>query len=113
LGDRSERCPRRRQLHRDGPHPTADNAYRDPVPGYEGRWLAGFMPVGDTGFVVIVQSRYEAAVEPTALLRHVVVASFVGLVLFLLGWLGIQADYRWRSKRADLVGRFGRCQPGR
>jgi serine/threonine-protein kinase len=38
--------------------------YLDPVPGYGGRWLAGMAPVGDTGFVVIVQTRYEVVVEP-------------------------------------------------
>ena len=37
--------------------------YRDPVASvdeeYEGRWIAGFAPIGNTGFVVIVQQRFE------------------------------------------------------
>jgi len=31
----------------------------DPVPGIEARWLAGFAPVGETGFIIIVQTRYD------------------------------------------------------
>ena len=42
---------------------TADH-YLDPVPGFGGRWLAGMAPVGDTGFVVIIQTRYEVVLEP-------------------------------------------------
>ena len=34
-----------------------DEHHRDPVPGFEGEWLAGFAPVGCTGHVVIVQTR--------------------------------------------------------
>ena len=40
-----------------------DDAYRDPLSArdaaYAGRWLAGFAPVGNTGFVVVVQQKYE------------------------------------------------------
>ncbi len=40
-----------------------DDAYQDPFSArdaaYAGRWLAGFAPVGNTGFVVIVQQKYE------------------------------------------------------
>ncbi len=31
--------------------------YRDPVDGFDGGWLAGLAPVGETGFVVVVQTR--------------------------------------------------------
>jgi hypothetical protein len=31
--------------------------YRDPVPGFEGDWLAAMAPVGKTGFVVLVATR--------------------------------------------------------
>ncbi len=34
--------------------------HRDPVPGFEGRWLAGFARVGQTDYVVVVQTRYQA-----------------------------------------------------
>jgi len=43
------------------PHERAD--YSDPFGkkngAYQGRWLAGFAPVGNTGFIVIVQQRDE------------------------------------------------------
>lgn len=35
------------------------DAHLDPLPGFEGRWLAGFAPVGYTGYVVVVQTRAE------------------------------------------------------
>jgi serine/threonine-protein kinase len=43
-----------------------DEDYRDPVasrhPEYDGRWVAGFAPVGNTELVVGVQRRYDEAV---------------------------------------------------
>jgi eukaryotic-like serine/threonine-protein kinase len=38
--------------------------YRDPLPGFEGRWLAGIAPVGDTGLFVVVQTRYDLPLNP-------------------------------------------------
>jgi hypothetical protein len=46
--------------------PEPDRALEDDYrtdPGAGERWLAGFAPVGDTGYAVIVQTRYEAALE--------------------------------------------------
>lgn len=44
-----------------------DDNYRDPAAAvareYTGRWIAGFAPVGNTGFVVVVQQRFEDAVS--------------------------------------------------
>jgi hypothetical protein len=37
--------------------------YRDPVPGYSGSWLATIAPIGQTGFVVVVQTRHLDALE--------------------------------------------------
>jgi serine/threonine-protein kinase len=49
------------------PEQAMDADYVDPVGArdarYAGRWLAGFAPVGDTEFVVIVQQRYDDAVD--------------------------------------------------
>jgi len=39
--------------------------YRDPVPGFAGRWLAGFAVVTGTRYVVVVQSSAERALAPT------------------------------------------------
>lgn len=44
-----------------------DDNYLDPVASiakeYTGRWIAGFAPVGNTEFVVVVQQRFEDAVS--------------------------------------------------
>ncbi len=46
---------------------SPDDNYLDPVASvakeYAGRWIAGFAPVGNTGFVVVVQQRFEDAVS--------------------------------------------------
>jgi hypothetical protein len=82
----------RNQLRLPDPEPITDDAHRDPVPGFEGRWLAGFAPVGDTGFVVIVQTRYDVAVEPNARLSHRL-ALRTGVVL--LAWITLCAAGVW------------------
>jgi len=82
----------RKQLRWPDPEPITDDAHRDPVPGFEGRWLAGFAPVGDTGFVVIVQTRHDAAVEPNARLSRRL-ASRTGVVL--LAWTALCTAVVW------------------
>jgi serine/threonine-protein kinase len=54
-----------------------DNPEAYPVSAFGNRWLAGFAPVGHTGYAVVVQTRYDSALEvpQRALLR-------------LLGWSG-------------------------
>jgi hypothetical protein len=46
---------------------SPDDNYMDPVSSvakeYAGRWIAGFAPVGNTGFVVVVQQRFKDAVS--------------------------------------------------
>jgi len=49
---------------RPGPISLTEQDYRDPVAGFEGRWLAGAAPVGGTGLVVVVQTRYDDVVAP-------------------------------------------------
>jgi hypothetical protein len=93
----------RNQLRWVDPTPITDDAYRDPVPGFGGRWLAGFAPVGETGFVVIVQTRYDAAVEPNARLSRRLV-SRVGVVI--LAWGVVFSAGLWsyaRRRRARTV----------
>lgn len=52
----------RDQFHFPEPDRALEDDYHtDPRTGE--RWLAGFAPVGDTGYAVIVQTRYEAALE--------------------------------------------------
>jgi hypothetical protein len=49
--------------HLGNPEEYRDEDYQDPVAGQDGalagRWLAGFAPVGNSEFVVIVQQRYD------------------------------------------------------
>ncbi|MCI0458444.1 MAG: serine/threonine protein kinase [Gemmataceae bacterium] len=65
-----------------GADEAMDAHYEDPVAAtdreYAGRWLAGFAPVGNTEFVVIVQQRYDEVVE-----------SDQKLLLDLLLWVGV------------------------
>lgn len=46
----------------------SDDDYLDPFDGQ--RWIAGAAPVGATGYVAIVQTRWDAAVEPNVRLAH-------------------------------------------
>jgi hypothetical protein len=56
--------------------PITRDDYHDPLPEWsESRWLAAFAPVAHTGFVVIVQTRYDAWVT-------------TGLLYPLIGVLG-------------------------
>ena len=73
------------------------------MPGYEGRWLAGFAPVGDTGFIVIVQTRYDAAVQPNARLWRI--AQVGGFILMgAVIWVGL-LGYARRRRRATATSR--------
>ncbi|MDB4973896.1 MAG: Serine/threonine protein kinase PrkC, regulator of stationary phase [Myxococcaceae bacterium] len=47
------------------PRLLASAEYRDPVPGFGGRWLAGFAAVPGTPYVVVVQSSRERVLSPT------------------------------------------------
>ena len=51
---------------------------------YQGRWIAGFAPVGNTRLIVIVQQRYEEALmlDPS-LWRNLVVGSALAIGLAL------------------------------
>jgi hypothetical protein len=82
-----------------------DDNYLDPVSSvareYAGRWIAGFAPVGNTGFVVVVQQRFEDAVSLESstfwsLALWSALASLVAVgILVILPW-------RWvRSRRLE------------
>ncbi|HEX6246183.1 MAG TPA: serine/threonine protein kinase, partial [Polyangiales bacterium] len=64
-------------------HSLEDNPRAYPITAFGSRWLAGFAPVGHTGYAVVVQTRYDAALEAPkrALIR---LASTVGAI-FVLG----------------------------
>lgn len=47
---------------------VADPNFRDAVPGYEGRWLAGLAPITGSPFVMVVQTRDDDALRPGSVL---------------------------------------------
>jgi hypothetical protein len=51
----------RLELRKEPPLTLFD--YLDPVPGFSGRWLASIVPIGQTGFVVIVQTRHPDSLD--------------------------------------------------
>jgi hypothetical protein len=81
-------------------HALSDDNYRDPIAGFEGRWLAGVAPVGETPFAVIVQTRYEAAVAPNHRLAGRLRAAGAGaLVVALLAYVVFLVSSRARRAR--------------
>src|SRR5262249_30985521 len=74
------------------PDQAMDSDYEDPVGGhnadYQGRWLAGFAPVGNTELVVIVQQRYDAALNLDLVWGGVAVC-LGGVFLAALLWYGV------------------------
>jgi serine/threonine-protein kinase len=119
-GDEAIQVPRDRlrALHRPGPgsafrlpvsgsgldpEKAMDSAYEDPVgtrdPRYRGRWLAGFAPVGNTEFVVIVQQRYDDVIELDILWAGLAFA-VGGLLLAGALWYGVQRALRRRPRPA-------------
>ena len=73
--------------------PSNDD-YEDPVGSvlrdYEGRWIAGFAPIGHTGFAVIVQQHFEQAVrlDPSVLWSLVFWSALVScLAIAVVGML--------------------------
>jgi len=83
----------------------AQDDYIDPVQfllkEYGGRWIAGFAPVGHTGFAVIVQQRFEEALElDPSVSRNLLVGSALASCLAL----AIVAIVLWRwapSRRVE------------
>ena len=80
-----------------------DDDYRDPVSSvdqvYRGRWIAGFAPVGNTNFFVIVQQHFEKALRlnPTVVGRlwlWSVSVSFLLVVAIVAVVLWSRADAR-------------------
>ena len=68
------------------PEKAMDNDYCDPLgkqcEQFKGRMLAGFAPVGNTEFAVIVQQRYDQAIEPGhTLARNLVLWGGIALSL--------------------------------
>jgi hypothetical protein len=74
----------------------ADRDFHDPLPGFEGRWLADFAPVGNTGFAMIAETRYDAAIRPsTQLSNRLLWRVGAGVPL----WAGVFGLALWRARR--------------
>ena len=65
-------------------------------PDYQGRWIAAFAPVGNTGFFVIVQQRYEDALNVDAIVSWNLA---IGIALIICVSIGIMAVFLRRSTR--------------
>ncbi|HKO92724.1 MAG TPA: serine/threonine protein kinase, partial [Polyangiaceae bacterium] len=81
----------------------AENAKASPITVFGRRWLAGFAPVGHTGYAVVVQTRYDMVTEDTwhTLMQLVGVSGGI----FVLGSLSVLAlswrlETRRRARRA-------------
>jgi serine/threonine-protein kinase len=79
-----------------------DPDYRDPLAEhntrYQGRWLAGFAPVGNTELVVIVQQRYDEVIDFDLVWAAAAVALGVLLVAGV-AWYAVQRTLNRRSRR--------------
>ncbi len=82
-----------------------DDNYIDPVSSvakeYAGRWIAGFAPVGNTSFVVVVQQRFEEAVslESSTLWNLALWSALASLVAVAIL---VMVLWRWaRSRRFE------------
>ena len=57
--------------------------YRDPAPGFEGRWLAALAPVGKNGYVVLVETRRDRSPWSSLIARAVGLLAIATLALAL------------------------------
>jgi hypothetical protein len=81
---------------------ATDAFYHDPFADREdrftGRWLAGFAPVGNTGYAVVVQQRYDDAIPSHHDIFWGAIAVLLGFLLIVpLGWVGFQRLTRSRE----------------
>lgn len=81
--------------------------FRDPLPGFEGNWLAAFAPVGKTGFIVLVERKVDAGFLARLLPAPVGTPAGVALAFGFL--LLVAASLAWLSLHvaAKVVGRRG------
>ena len=75
--------------------------YRDPV--YDGRWLAASAPVGNTGYMVVVQQPYDEAIPAAYGLWWAGIALAVGAILLgVFTWSAVQRGLqrRWQPSQS-------------
>jgi hypothetical protein len=87
--------------------PFQDDDYIDPVSSvakeFSGRWIAGFGPVGNTGFGVVVQQRFEDAVSlgSSTLWNLVLWSALASLVAVAIL---VMVLWRWTMSRTSKSG---------
>jgi hypothetical protein len=94
---------------------AGDDDYADPVASldsaYGGRWLAGFAPVGNTEFMVIIQERFDEAIERTVISFGELALWAVAGVAVLIMLLGGGAWVLWgRFATQPRTGPLGAAQ---
>jgi hypothetical protein len=82
-----------------------EDDYEDPVgsadPAYAGRWLAGFAPVRDTEFIVVVQQRSpRMGTEGLSVLNDS--ALWIGFGLLAVVGVCLYSWYWWLTRRAEV-----------
>jgi eukaryotic-like serine/threonine-protein kinase len=88
------------QLRRTETTPIRESQYRDPVPGFEDRWLAGMAQVGRTGLGVVVRTRYRDAVRASDEMIARMAWLMLGLAGASIGGVAIIAAARKLRPRA-------------
>jgi hypothetical protein len=83
-----------------------DRHYRDPMASqdarYQGRWLAGFAPVGNTEFVIIVQQRYDEAITPDYGIWWRGIALTIGTIILAgFAWSAVHRAVQRRSQQSQ------------
>jgi hypothetical protein len=80
-----------------------DDDYRDPLSKPDDRWLAGFAPVGKTGYVTVVATPHEHALGPSQ--RLIVTLSTYGgllnLSFLVIAALAVAASLRESRAPSD------------
>ena len=67
--------------------------FHDPLPGFEGGWLAAFAPVGRTGFIVLVERQVDPGV--LARLLHAQATTTARAAFAVGGSLLVAASFAW------------------
>jgi hypothetical protein len=79
--------------------PLVMTEYRDVLPGFEAQWLAAFAPVGDTGFVLVVQTRVAATMHAARTLTLQLLTDALMPLCIALTLLGACAYFAFWPRR--------------
>lgn len=83
--------------------PLRVDAYRDPVPGFDGAWSAVFATTDESGYIVAVQSRRDTTALTRVLLEKLALPAGIPFALGLLGLGSIALTRRRRCALNSLL----------